>query len=185
MLTAYDGTPYSDIKPRWKTLIDLINARGYKSMVEIGVIGRRDGITARNILEKCSLEAYFLVDPKVTNSLHSFICGKPAVYMLMPSSKACLYVADKSIDLVFIDADHGYKGVKSDIVFWLPKIRDEGVICGHDYSPNSKGVAAAVQRFFSTFELIGDNEVEVWAESAVWIAEVPGSIKEPFWSIRE
>lgn len=37
-------------------------------------------------------------------------------------------------DLVFIDADHQYLGVKRDIEYWLPKIEKGGIISGHDYS---------------------------------------------------
>ena len=40
---------------------------------------------------------------------------------------------DKSVDFVFIDADHRYESVKKDIVAWIPKIRPGGIIAGHDY----------------------------------------------------
>jgi predicted O-methyltransferase YrrM len=37
------------------------------------------------------------------------------------------------VDLVFIDGDHHYEHVKSDIQAWLPHIKPGGVLCGHDY----------------------------------------------------
>lgn len=40
---------------------------------------------------------------------------------------------DKSLDLVYIDGDHTYEGVKKDIVNWLPKVKIGGYISGHDY----------------------------------------------------
>lgn len=41
-------------------------------------------------------------------------------------------LADKSFDLVFIDADHRYSSVKSDILACYPKVRSRGILCGHD-----------------------------------------------------
>jgi predicted O-methyltransferase YrrM len=40
---------------------------------------------------------------------------------------------DESLDFVFIDAGHDYESVKKDLVSWLPKIKKNGVIAGHDY----------------------------------------------------
>lgn len=42
--------------------------------------------------------------------------------------------SDKSFDLIFIDADHRYAGIRSDIDLWLPKLKEGGVICGHDFN---------------------------------------------------
>jgi hypothetical protein len=36
-------------------------------------------------------------------------------------------------DAVYIDANHAYISVKQDIQKWLPKIKNDGFICGHDY----------------------------------------------------
>ncbi len=40
---------------------------------------------------------------------------------------------DGALDLVFLDADHSYKGVKRDIAAWLPKVKRGGWLGGHDY----------------------------------------------------
>lgn len=39
---------------------------------------------------------------------------------------------DDSLDFVFIDADHTYEGVLSDLEAWFPKVRSGGLISGHD-----------------------------------------------------
>lgn len=59
--------------------------------------------------------------------------------------------ADKSLDAVFIDADHEYSSVAQDIDAWRPKIKDGGVLAGHDYTPHFPGLVQAVNERFATF----------------------------------
>lgn len=42
-------------------------------------------------------------------------------------------VEDGTLDFVYIDADHTYKGCLRDLLAWYPKLREGGVFCGHDY----------------------------------------------------
>ena len=42
--------------------------------------------------------------------------------------------ADHSVDFVFIDGDHSYEGCKKDILAWLPKMKKNSVLAGHDYA---------------------------------------------------
>lgn len=43
-------------------------------------------------------------------------------------------VKDGSLDFIFIDADHEYESVIKDIRAWTPKLKDRGMISGHDYN---------------------------------------------------
>ena len=45
-------------------------------------------------------------------------------------------VPDASIDFIFIDATHTENALLQDIKAWLPKIKPNGVISGHDYHPH-------------------------------------------------
>ena len=45
---------------------------------------------------------------------------------------------NESLDIVFIDAGHGYDDVSQDIKLWLPKVRKGGIIAGHDIQVLSK-----------------------------------------------
>lgn len=42
--------------------------------------------------------------------------------------------ANATVDMVFIDGNHSWQAVCEDIRGWSPKIRDGGVISGHDYN---------------------------------------------------
>ena len=63
------------------------------------------------------------------------------------SAQACDHFADRSIDLVFVDADHSYEAVRKDLAAWLPKVAVHGVLCGHDYTTRP-GVRRAVDEMF-------------------------------------
>lgn len=53
---------------------------------------------------------------------------------------------DESCDVIFIDMDHSYEGVKQDLIHWFPKVKKGGYIAGHDIY--WEGVAKAVNEFF-------------------------------------
>tara|TARA_B110000967_G_scaffold123592_1_gene126199 strand:+ start:390 stop:1010 length:621 start_codon:yes stop_codon:yes gene_type:complete len=40
---------------------------------------------------------------------------------------------DDFFDFIYIDADHSYESVKSDLINYIPKIKDNGFVGGHDY----------------------------------------------------
>ena len=42
-----------------------------------------------------------------------------------------------SLDLVFLDADHSYEGVKRDLQAWRATVKSGGWISGHDYGNGS------------------------------------------------
>ena len=78
-------------------------------------------------------------------------------YILKLSVEAALEVDDRSVDYVFIDAEHTYGGVKEDIEAWLPKIKNGGLLLGHDFSARFRGVKrAAIERFKLKLQHIGD-----------------------------
>lgn len=68
--------------------------------------------------------------------------------MRMKSLQAVDFFKDNSIDFCFIDASHDYQNVINDIKAWYPKIKKDGVIAGHDWSPFWPGVVQAVEEFF-------------------------------------
>ena len=62
-------------------------------------------------------------------------------------------VGDKTLDFVFIDADHAYESVVKDILAWSPKLGDGGLLCGHDI--NLVGVRQAVDKLLPNWSEAG------------------------------
>lgn len=64
-------------------------------------------------------------------------------------------------DFVYHDASHKYKDIKRDLNDWLPKLKENGCMCGHDYiETDGFGVIPAVDEFSKehNFEMIIFNE---------------------------
>lgn len=55
---------------------------------------------------------------------------------------------DQCLDFLYIDASHLYEDVKRDLEDWLPKLKTNGILCGHDYIEfDNFGVIQAVNEF--------------------------------------
>ena len=68
------------------------------------------------------------------------------------------------LDMVFIDASHGYQDVVNDICAWSSKVRRGGIFAGHDYAPREwPGVVQAVRSCLG---------VPKRAAQSIWYVEV-------------
>jgi len=57
------------------------------------------------------------------------------------------------IDMLFIDADHSYEGVKLDFDSWYPFVRKGGIIAFHDYSTTWSGVVKLIDEIEQSEDL--------------------------------
>lgn len=57
--------------------------------------------------------------------------------------------ADGSVGLWFLDTTHTLEMTKLELSTWLPKMRADGVMCGHDYLLEGFGVKQAVEEFMA------------------------------------
>ncbi len=118
--------------------------------VEIGV---RAGHNAFAMLSEMDIKALFLIDPyfpyndggsyqtermqkknmlEMLDRLAKY--REKIVWLFQKSEKAVELFPDKYFDYVYIDGDHSYEGVIKDLELWYPKIKDRGVLAGHDYN---------------------------------------------------
>jgi len=68
------------------------------------------------------------------------------------SADAAQQFADRSVDFVYIDAEHTYAAVSRDIAAWWPKVKCGGVLAGDDWCTGGRdglGVRSAVTEFFT------------------------------------
>jgi len=93
----------------------------------------------------------------------------PRAHILRATSKeAAPQFADGALDFVFIDAQHHYAAVKEDLELWYPKVRQGGLLCGHDwlldYGPPHYGVKKAVLEFVERngCNLFISKDAETW-----------------------
>lgn len=71
--------------------------------------------------------------------------------MKMSSEEAAK--STETFEMVFIDAEHTYEGVKKDIELWKGKATK--ILCGHDYTPGWQGVVKAVEESFGKVKFVG------------------------------
>lgn len=79
----------------------------------------------------------------------------------MTSTIAAQCIDDKSLDFVFIDGDHSYLAVGADIAAWNVKLKDGGLLCGHDYANNEYIFGNEVKRAVDGYAKVHGIEVEL------------------------
>ena len=154
---------------------DIIMQRGLKIIAEVGMYEAKH---AANVLEVAAstLEKYYWIDPwaeyaelgqsesmdmkmkaltrkrwdSMARMVYSFATAYPEMVRVirLPSVDAAGLFADAVFDLVYIDADHSYLPLLEDIISWLPKIKDGGIISGHDFTPRWPDVCRVVEEVF-------------------------------------
>jgi SAM-dependent methyltransferase len=71
---------------------------------------------------------------------------------------------NRKYDLIYIDGSHEYVDVREDIIKFKKLIKENGVICGHDYNSACPGVIRAVN------EIFGEDNIKIYSDSS-WVVE--------------
>lgn len=88
----------------------------------------------------------------------------------MTSEQATILLADRLLDFAFIDAEHTYECVRQDCGLWFPKVREGGLLCGHDYDgKGDRSGKFGVKRAVDEFVAVVGREVHVERGLIWWI----------------
>lgn len=143
---------------RGSFLLDLIIKNNFKTIAEVGV---KYGRTTFFLLDNIPDLTIFAIDNDTKKFYNSSVKEKYK-QRLIPlqglSYEVVDQIPDGSLDLVFIDADHSYNAVKRDIMKYTPKLKDTGLLTGHDI--DYPGVNKAVNELIKNYD-VGPNFVWV------------------------
>ncbi|HET7099047.1 MAG TPA: class I SAM-dependent methyltransferase [Patescibacteria group bacterium] len=123
---------------------------GFTKGAEIGVA---NGVFSRRMLEIIPHLNLLCIDSwSEKRRPHAF---ENATTLLKPYSGAMIIksksmdavkmIPDLWLDFVYIDADHTYESVVSDVSEWTKKVRSNGIIAGHDYYVTKTGNIGVIQ----------------------------------------
>lgn len=121
--------------------------QGFKAGVEVGVyLGDYTKVLAQSGLQIYGVDPWRLTrdygNPRGQRRLddqYKIASDKLAPYpnvtlLRKTSMEAVEDFPNESLDFVYIDANHLFRHVADDIYEWARKIKQGGVICGHDYA---------------------------------------------------
>lgn len=120
-------------------------------------IGVQQGINSESILKELNVRQLILIDSwdiafdvegeNYFNLVCSKFMGENRVNVCKCTSiKASKLIPDFSLDFVYIDANHEYQYVMEDLCAWVPKVKNGGIVAGHDIL-NYIGVIRAIKQF--------------------------------------
>ena len=164
--TRFFGVPPRSMIKQLSRKKDLIG-------VEIGVYR---GDHAKSILNTLDMDTLYLVDPFCNYDEYTDDYGPEKrlngvfhdtekrlkkfadkiIFIRKNSSDACDDIPNK-LDFVYIDGNHAYEFIKKDIELYWPKIKNGGIIGGHDISNGEceehNGIITAVYEFAAEYNL--------------------------------
>jgi predicted O-methyltransferase YrrM len=149
-----------------KDLLEFYQANKEWKVIEIGSYAGASAELISNYVGEitcCDIwEQYIMPLSRATKVYEEFLLtkerNKNIIEIKKQSSKLANEYADDFFDMVYIDADHSYKSVKTDISSWFKKVKQGGIICGHDYYMEE--VKKAVDEFF------GEEKVKYFRDSS-------------------
>ena len=136
------GLELQQIPYEYARLLDFIRKFNAKSYLNIGIGNAGSFITEAYIQKK--LKKIVAVDNTSYGNLTSIErindrinwlkqnVKADVVFHNMNSTEYLIKSVDEKFDLIFIDGDHSYEGVKSDYLLSLPLLNENGVMIFHD-----------------------------------------------------
>ena len=140
-------------------LYDMWAEQGYTVGAEVGVL---DGRNSKAICKAIPGVKIYCIDPwesyhrrpnqyeqdrhfeKATARLKPY---PNAEIIKMRSLDAVKLFKDESLDFVYLDGDHKFDSIMSELIQWSPKVRMGGTVSGHDYKNKLQDVITAVDAY--------------------------------------
>jgi len=182
----YKNVPGNFTFPNFYTwLVNQLPKNQPSKGVEVGVMcGQSAAYLSVEIINnnvQCTLDLVdILAKESYLNNLKpvQHIIGK--CYEHINSWDVAINYVDESLDFVFLDGDHSYDSIKKDICAWLPKVKKNGIIAGHDFSNQYPGIIQAVMETFDYWEIWRGTH---W-DDAVKFAPEQKDWYWPVWSVK-
>lgn len=104
----------------------------------------------------------------------------PEVILIREESvNAAKQIKDNSLDGVYLDAVHDFPNTLNDIYAWLPKVKENGIIAGHDYMTRFMGLIRIVDYVFGD-DLVVPKDSRKDYFSNQWYVELSAAKKQKF-----
>ncbi len=163
---GYLGTTIAPLQKREEivNLLQLMASLKSETVLEIGTanggtlflftrVASDDALLLSMDLPKTPTEGGY--PPRMVPVFESFATrGQKIDLILADSHKAStldelrIRLKDRMIDVLFIDGDHSYAGVRKDFEMYSPLVREGGIIAFHDTVEHDPGSGCEVERFW-------------------------------------
>lgn len=169
---------------RWDVLSQYIAANGWTYGVELGVY---TGATLFSLLDRhpnlhmLGVDTWQPLSDKAQNRITGDVCydalpmqsirdavlkrarayGDRCTILVADTAQSAARVPVRSVDFVFVDADHHTDAVRCDVLAWMPRIRAGGAMFGHD--ANWPSVQRALKSTFGEWTSLDANMWKVGA----------------------
>jgi len=111
---------------------------------EVGVADGDSALyLAKRLIERAKLSKLYMVDnmqyggyeqiKKIYENIIEAGLGRFVEVIPYDSIEASTKFNDGFLDFIFIDSSHEYEETKQSIASWYPKVKDSGILAGHDY----------------------------------------------------
>jgi hypothetical protein len=136
-----------------------------KEILRGAEIGVEYGLNAKTMLRLLPIEKLYLIDPyeNKPGTYSGDQCFEETKRFLRKYTHKVEFIRKTSIDaaqdipgnldFIYIDGNHEYEAVKKDIEVYYPKVKQGGIIGGHDFWASETGVCKAVLEFASANNL--------------------------------
>lgn len=115
-----------------------------------------DGDGFETSQDNCLAYRIFLANMTHLDLMHKI------VPMIASSHDTDKYFKPKSVSMLYLDADHAEHMVLKDLQLWIPKCRDDAIICGDDYN------MPTVQRPVDAMAMMNGWRVETFDSGKGW-----------------